>query len=99
MKLSSAAFEDEGQIPSKYTCDGGNVNPPLTISEQPPKTQSLVIIMDDPDVPKELRADGVWDHWIVFNMPADFLGDAYDLNRRKLLFNNQIHCRGIISSW
>ncbi|RKZ84528.1 MAG: YbhB/YbcL family Raf kinase inhibitor-like protein [Candidatus Parabeggiatoa sp. nov. 1] len=68
MKLSSSAFEHEGKIPSKYTCDGDNVNPPLTFSEVPRETKSLIIIMDDPDVPKNLRADGMWDHWIVFNM-------------------------------
>ncbi len=71
MKLTSSAFEHEGKIPSDYTCDGENRNPPLTISEVPPGTQSLVLIMDDPDVPKHLREDGMWDHWVVFNMPPD----------------------------
>ena len=70
MKLSSSAFEHDGKIPSKYACDGDNVNPPLIISDVPADANSLVIIMDDPDVPKHLRADGMWDHWIVFNMPA-----------------------------
>jgi Raf kinase inhibitor-like YbhB/YbcL family protein len=69
MKLSSAAFEHEGSIPSKYTCDGENINPPLLISEVSGKAVSLVLIMDDPDVPTYLREDGMWDHWIVFNMP------------------------------
>jgi len=71
MKLMSPAFEHEGKIPSKHTCDGENTNPPLTISDVPSGAKSLVLIMDDPDVPKHLRADGMWDHWVVFNIPAN----------------------------
>jgi Raf kinase inhibitor-like YbhB/YbcL family protein len=70
MRLASPAFEHGGNIPSKYTCDGENISPPLTISDVPPGTRSLALIMDDPDVPKHLRADGMWDHWVVFNIPA-----------------------------
>lgn len=69
MKLTSPAFEHEGKIPVKYTCDGGNMNPPLTIADVPSGAKSLVLIMDDPDVPKHLRKDGMWDHWVVFNIP------------------------------
>ncbi len=71
MKLTSPVFEQGGKIPAKYTCDGENINPPLTISDAPSETKSLVLIMEDPDVPKRLRADGIWDHWIVFNMPPN----------------------------
>jgi hypothetical protein len=70
MKLTSPAFEHGGKIPSKYTCDGENINPPLAISDVPPGAGSLVLLMDDPDVPKHLRADGMWDHWVVFNISA-----------------------------
>jgi Raf kinase inhibitor-like YbhB/YbcL family protein len=69
MKLSSSAFEESGKIPSKYTCDGDNINPPLKISDVPSTTKSLALIMEDPDVPKDLRPDGMWDHWVVFNIP------------------------------
>ena len=69
MKLESPVFEHEGIIPAKYTCDGGNINPPLKISEVPEGAKSLVLIMDDPDVPKNLRPDGMWDHWLVWNIP------------------------------
>jgi len=70
MKLSSPVFEHEGKIPSKHTCDGENISPPLTISDVPAAAKSLALIMDDPDVPKELKEDGMWDHWVVFNIPA-----------------------------
>ncbi len=69
MKLTSTVFEHGGKIPAKYTCDGKNINPPLTISQVPSSAKNLVLIMDDPDVPKRLRKDGMWDHWIVFNIP------------------------------
>lgn len=69
MKLISNAFSHEERIPRKYTCDGENINPELSFIDVPPNTKSLAIIMDDPDVPKHVRADGIWDHWIVFNIP------------------------------
>ncbi|ADH84872.1 YbhB/YbcL family Raf kinase inhibitor-like protein [Desulfurivibrio alkaliphilus] len=71
MQLTSSAFSPNGVIPVRYTCDGDNVNPPLAIAGVPAAAVSLVLIMDDPDVPKKLRADGMWDHWIVFNIPPD----------------------------
>lgn len=69
MKIRSSEFENEGEIPSKYTCEGEDINPPLTISDIPGKAESLAIIMDDPDAVKPTGQ--VWDHWIVFNIPAE----------------------------
>lgn len=71
MKLTSPVFENNGNIPSKYTCDGENINPELTISEVPEGTESFVLIMDDPDVPKEVRPEQMWVHWVVFNIPKE----------------------------
>lgn len=70
MKITSPAFQMNQPIPSLYTCDGNNVNPLLEFSDIPAGTQSLTLIMHDPDVPKSLRADGNFDHWILFNLPA-----------------------------
>jgi len=64
LKITSPAFEANGEIPNKYTCDGADINPPLHIEGIPKETQSLVLIMDDPDAP-----GGTWDHWIVWNIP------------------------------
>ncbi|MBI2087034.1 MAG: YbhB/YbcL family Raf kinase inhibitor-like protein [Candidatus Zambryskibacteria bacterium] len=70
MRLSSSAFEHNASIPVKYTCDGEKVtNPPLSISGVPAEAKTLALIMDDPDVPKQLRPDGVFDHWVLFNIP------------------------------
>jgi len=69
MKLTSPQFEHNARIPSKYTCEGENINPPLTISDVPESAKSLALIVDDPDVPKQFRSDGMWDHWVRFNIP------------------------------
>lgn len=69
MKLMSSAFAENGKIPSRYTCQGSDLSPPLTISDVPPDAKSLVLIMDDPDVPPSVRADRMWDHWVVYDIP------------------------------
>lgn len=71
MKLTSSAFKHQDYIPRLYTCDGGNISPPLEIHDVPEGTKSLALIMEDPDVPKHIREDRMWDHWIIFNIPAD----------------------------
>lgn len=73
LSLSSSAFENKGKIPSKYTCDASQISPPLTISGVPVGTKSLAIVMEDPDVPKQLKADGTFLHWLLYNIPADTL--------------------------
>jgi Raf kinase inhibitor-like YbhB/YbcL family protein len=70
MKLTSPAFTEGGKIPSKYTCEGENINPELHFSGIPTNAKTLVLIMDDPDVPEFVRKDRMYDHWVVFNIPA-----------------------------
>ena len=65
-KLSSPAFQDSGSIPQKFTCQGENKSPELNWSEAPASTQSLALIMDDPDAP-----GGTFTHWVLFDIPAD----------------------------
>lgn len=70
LSITSPAFEHNGKIPSKYTCDEDrSINPELVFSGVPEGTKSLALIMDDPDVPRVLHADGVFDHWVLFNIP------------------------------
>jgi Raf kinase inhibitor-like YbhB/YbcL family protein len=66
LNISSSAFEDEGIIPSKYTCDGEEINPPLYVENIPEGTQALAIIVEDPDAP-----NGTFDHWLVWNIPPE----------------------------
>ena len=68
MKLSSEAFKNNESIPAKYTCVGLDISPPLSLSDVPAEAKSLALIMDDPDVSKNLREDGMWIHWVIYNM-------------------------------
>ena len=70
MELTSSAFTSNSLIPAKYTCDGEGVSPPLSITGVPEGTQSLALVVDDPDVPKQIKPDGVFDHWVLFNIPT-----------------------------
>lgn len=76
MKISSPAFADNQSIPLKYSCEGQSINPPLEFSGVPEAAKSLALIMDDPDVPKNLLPSGLFVHWVVFNMPASTAGIA-----------------------
>ncbi len=67
MKLTSPAFGHNEMIPKKYTCQGDDISPPLTIKNIPAETKNLALVIDDPDAPM-----GTWDHWIVYNIdPAE----------------------------
>ena len=65
-ELISTAFEQGEPIPAKYSCNGEDDSPSLAWGDPPAGTQSLALIMDDPDAP-----GGTWDHWIVFNISPD----------------------------
>lgn len=72
MKLTSQAFSHETPIPTRYTCDGADVSPPLQLSEVPTDTVSLALVMDDPDAPV-----GVWDHWVEYDIePREAIAEA-----------------------
>lgn len=64
LEVTSEAFNDRTYIPAKYTCDGENINPPLSVHNIPYETKSLVLMIDDPDA-----LSGIWVHWIVWNIP------------------------------
>jgi Raf kinase inhibitor-like YbhB/YbcL family protein len=65
IQVSSSSFNQNSLIPKKYTCDGTDISPQLSWKGLPPNTQSIVLIMDDPDAPI-----GTFTHWVVFNIPA-----------------------------
>ncbi len=65
MRLASSAFDADGVIPERHTCDGPDISPPLTIDGVPAGTASLVLTMDDPDCPGQ-----TWDHWVAYDIPV-----------------------------
>lgn len=69
LELTSSAFEANQPIPVQYACHGENLSPPLTWSDPPSGTQSLVLILDDPDAVDVVGY--VYDHWLVFNLPPE----------------------------
>jgi Raf kinase inhibitor-like YbhB/YbcL family protein len=76
MKISSTAFMHNGSIPSKYTCDGAGVNPPLQFTGVPAAAKSLALIVEDPDVPKNLKPDGLFEHWLIWDIDPKSKGFA-----------------------
>jgi Raf kinase inhibitor-like YbhB/YbcL family protein len=78
MQLTSEAFDDGSPIPSRFTCDGEDVPPPLRWSNPPTGTQSFALIVDDPDAPR-----GTFRHWGLFDIPSSArqLGESGEQSR------------------
>lgn len=70
-ELTSTAFEDGGEIPARFTCEGADLSPDLSWSGLPEGTRSLVLIVDDPDAPDPAAPRMVWDHWVLYQLPPD----------------------------
>ena len=60
--VTSAAFTDGGAIPSRHTCDGEDISPPLAWSGMPDGTAAVAILVTDPDA-----HDFV--HWAAADIP------------------------------
>ncbi|WP_456429787.1 YbhB/YbcL family Raf kinase inhibitor-like protein [Nitratifractor sp.] len=69
MTLTSPAFVNGGEIPTKYGCRGEDLSIPLAFRNVPQGTKSLALIMEDPDAP-----GGLFVHWVIYDMPADLGG-------------------------
>ena len=91
MELTSPAFKQGQAIPRRHTCDGQDISPALAWTGVPEKTASLALVCDDPDAPV-----GVWDHWILFNIPARTPGLAENIPRKPQLPDGS--CQGN-NSW
>jgi Raf kinase inhibitor-like YbhB/YbcL family protein len=89
--LTSSAFEHEGTIPTKYSCDGQDISPPLSWSDPPEGTESFVLIADDPDAPA-----GTWVHWVLYNIPTDARELPEALPAQDTLADGSLHGR---NSW
>ena len=70
LAMSSPAFDHQGEIPALYTCDDRDISPPLVWDNLPAGTQSLALIVDDPDAPDPAAPRMTWVHWVLYNLPA-----------------------------
>jgi len=70
LKLSSTAFEANGEIPVVHTCDGRGVAPPLAWRGAPPATRAFALIADDPDAPDPAAPTRTFVHWVVYGIPS-----------------------------
>jgi Raf kinase inhibitor-like YbhB/YbcL family protein len=82
--ITSPAFEQNGEIPARYTCEGENISPPLNWSGAPAGTESLVLIVEDPDAPDPAAPRMIWVHWILYNIPAATTGLAEAIRSDRL---------------
>ncbi|WP_262966397.1 YbhB/YbcL family Raf kinase inhibitor-like protein [Methylobacter psychrophilus] len=69
LQLVSPDFVHRGEIPKTFTCEGDNSSPTLSWSQLPKNTQSLVLIVDDPDAPDPAAPKMTWVHWLLYNIP------------------------------
>ncbi|HET7314263.1 YbhB/YbcL family Raf kinase inhibitor-like protein [Salinisphaera sp.] len=69
--IKSPAFDNGQPIPKRFSCDGGNTSPPLTLSGVPGAAKSLALIVDDPDAP-----GSVFTHWVLYNLAPSLVALA-----------------------
>ena len=74
LKLTSSAFAVGETIPTRYTCAGEDISPPLSWTGVPTGTRSLVLIVDDPDAPDPRAPKMTWVHWLLYNLPPETTG-------------------------
>ena len=84
--ITSPAFLEGELIPRRFTCDGDDISPPLNWTGIPENTRSLALICDDPDAPV-----GTWDHWLLFDLPADSGGLPEAVPDHPTLDNGAVH--------
>src|SRR4029077_2479117 len=63
MKITTTAFQEGGNIPSKFTCDGADANPPLRFEGMPAEAKRLALIVDDADA-----LGGLFTRWLILNI-------------------------------
>ena len=93
MKITSPAFQDHGSIPRRHTCEGENVSPPLAIEGAPAGTQSLALIVDDPDAPDPAAPKMTWVHWVMYDLPPGTMSLPEGVSAAAL------HARDGLNDW
>jgi Raf kinase inhibitor-like YbhB/YbcL family protein len=84
LTLKSSAFSQKGSIPSRFTCEGEDISPPLSWSDVPEGTKSFALIVDDPDAPDPKAPRITWVHWVLYNIPATARALPEGMNREAL---------------
>lgn len=84
LKITSSAFEQGGEIPARYTCEGEDVSPPLAWSGFPNNAQTLALIVDDPDAPDPAKPQRRYVHWVVYNIPASVTSLKENASKRGM---------------
>lgn len=74
LAVTSTAFAEGAPIPTRHTCEGEDLAPPLAFSRAPAGTRSLALVVDDPDAPDPAAPRTVWVHWVLYDLPPDTPG-------------------------
>ncbi len=82
--LTSPSFENMGEIPKKFTCQGEDISPQLNWEGIPENTKSFALIVHDPDVPSPDAPKRIWVHWVLYNLPPDAKGLIQDISPQDL---------------
>ncbi len=82
--IRSRSFQDGGQIPIQYTCEGKDASPPLEWAGAPAGTRSLALVVDDPDAPDPAAPRMTWVHWVLYDLPPDTAGLAESVHKDGL---------------
>lgn len=69
LTVTSTGFAQGSMLPSRFTCEGEDVAPPLAWSDPPAGTKSFAVVVEDPDAPKKTFV-----HWIVYGLPPTARG-------------------------
>ena len=86
LAVTSSAFTAGAPIPVGYTCKSSNVeSPPLSWQGVPKDTETLVLIVKDPDAPH-----GPFIHWVVYNLPASVNGLSANVPASEKLANGAL---------
>ena len=72
--IKSTAFEPNGAMPIKHTCEGDDLSPALEFSGVPDGAKSLALIVDDPDAPDPAAPKMVYVHWALYDIPPTTKG-------------------------
>jgi len=74
LTITSTAFAAGGEIPTRYTCEGDDISPPLAWRGAPAATKSFALVVDDPDAPDPAAPKMTWVHWVLYDITANVAG-------------------------